>query len=1729
MSAIFISEFSSLNFRKDWKLSFQQNVDYIPKFLPTDNIQVQYVVKDFTLNPYLKNICTGEVKQLSPVLLLENESEKCYQLTINNSSISSDTEFNLYFASDQDGEKIKDANFCVCTELPDTILLEYTNRKNVYETIFDGIDRFLFRVEGAFLPQEISFENNTEEFRDQRYVSKILSSTAFEKKTLTLGGGMGVPNWVARKINLIFSLSSVHVEGTPMVRSDGGAVELTEIGKYYPLYIYKIVLEDGEDNEDTGDGIIEYLRAVDEKKKIIRKSSENDLRVYLEGTGIDTAKMIRELELIGELSMNYTIEIDDNLSGSTNKTTLQSLIQFISKDFVTNNKFDEYIDQPVKTTDDVKFNSVEAKESVSTEKVTTEEVVSKDFKSGLLGVGHRLWDGVLEVSELIVRKTMHVFEIIVQKITSVNGSMLTTPGGGIRISEVEELEDGYKCFFNNDDGTIPNPFVVGDQALHQVFTGKNISRYWRLVTEVGDNHFVLSKTDCESGSDIPKVEDEIIQFGNRTDRSRQNAVLTTSYGLDAPYTAYYSNVNSYSLEGKEDVREGNLRGINDPDFGQLSGSGFYGKNVYLKGIFRLLSGKTVEESIGDVQSNLDNLQVGETNLLDNSNKGWKNTSYPIATIYLGDYKPKQGEECTIVIKGKLGANKTSWGVYNSGGNVVLASFYPGGPDTDYIALKTFKWTLGTPAVDNTFIRIYQMPNSVSVESEIEWVKLVLGNKTSLLWTPSINDQRQIAIDEAGKVVDGIQIGGVNILKGSTTGILWDFSTHNGTEFSRTGTSTAENSYIYSDYIILKGDTEIVLSFYAKHVGVLNNFDLYILPDDFNTYGLIAKGYQSGEDWVYNVLKLKTPSKWGDGKRVRLRIDHNGSPDGSSATIYVKDVQIEYGNKATTYSVPESDRKEIAKQQGLEGGQEAVNGLQIGSQNLISKKMMLKWNEKNKDIAVWGEDEDGVYLAWDLALMSSSGIATSAYNGQYVDIFENKIKYKTNTQYVISIESKSVARSGDIFFYYTDGSRSIHGLSISFGRIDLVSTLGKTVEKICFYIGSFNNPKIYNISLIEGNKPLQGFPVAEEDQVGANNVNLAEGTKGPFTVEGGTNTYAYKALYMPVIKPNTVYYVNAQNIEFLSGNISKCEFIFYDKSVSSWLTTTYHHLYDKNGGILITKNDFEAQEGYLLCYAGESGHTAGNSVRFTEVMLVEGFLPAPVWTPSFSEQQAEIKTITKTLTEIKAENGEISLRVNEVSERVEEAKQEAIDTAKEYTTIQTYRETDIDLRAEKWDQDTYYPVTIKLSNSETRIEVVSPLAPNFGIPKWSTHKSGFSMNCVWRSNGSLWGANVVKRTIEVFEYRFTKEIPDTTPVLYILPAGSIGQLTSSSEELIYLRGGGRYLFKIGNNCVAVVHDSRYTAPDGTAVAPVTSVIRPVLTNATKEELNTEINITKGLIENKVSLDVYNENDQLIKSDISNLQVSYNQISSTVSKIINGTQEISGVVTQSNFVTIFSSNKNALGQEVIESINVGGGGVTIDASRINLNGAISANGNVQITTDGKLIAVNGQFTGKITATEGEIAGLKLSNNGLKSSDFNASSKVGSCYAKDGFSVYASGSGVLTPSTGGMQAGIITAVGDFISHITGLEIIAKETSYNSGSSSKVTALRIQAENRYYGTPFDPPLAIEVVSGDVLFGGKMTVNNTSIFRGQIYLNLNNIPNISGASNYYLCINRSTGQLSYR
>lgn len=124
--------------------------------------------------------------------------------------------------------------------------------------------------------------------------------------------------------------------------------------------------------------------------------------------------------------------------------------------------------------------------------------------------------------------------------------------------------------------------------------------------------------------------------------------------------------------------------------------------------------------------------------------------------------------------------------------------------------------------------------------------------------------------------------------------------------------------------------------------------------------------------------------------------------------------------------------------------------------------------------------------------------------------------------------------------------------------------------------------------------------------------------------------------------------------------------------------------------------------------------------------------------------------------------------------------------------------------------TYYPVTFSIEcHSNVRIECRVSL--NSGTkPSWSTHASGFSVRKIWEVNGSGWGTNPINRRILVSDYAFA----DSDPVR------GVGQLSNSSVEYVYVRGGGKYLFYISHNISATLHTSTYTT-NSQSVAPTTS--------------------------------------------------------------------------------------------------------------------------------------------------------------------------------------------------------------------------------------------------------------------------------------------------------------------
>lgn len=191
---------------------------------------------------------------------------------------------------------------------------------------------------------------------------------------------------------------------------------------------------------------------------------------------------------------------------------------------------------------------------------------SANFSTGALGAGFCLkkdenGDSYLEVDRMLVRKVATFIQLLIQQIKHVGGQIILTLAS-MSCIKVEDKGNYYRCYFENTDGekTIEQEFVVGDLARAQTFNVKegvneNVTNtyYWRAVVGVGDNYIDLSKTDCDAGSTEPKAGDDIVQLGNKTDATRQAAIILSAYGNDAPYFKLYRGINSYSLDGKEFV------------------------------------------------------------------------------------------------------------------------------------------------------------------------------------------------------------------------------------------------------------------------------------------------------------------------------------------------------------------------------------------------------------------------------------------------------------------------------------------------------------------------------------------------------------------------------------------------------------------------------------------------------------------------------------------------------------------------------------------------------------------------------------------------------------------------------------------------------------------------------------------------------------------------------------------------------------------------------------------------------------------------------------------------------------------------------------------------------------------------------------------------------------------------------------------------------------------------
>lgn len=265
-------------------------------------------------------------------------------------------------------------------------------------------------------------------------------------------------------------------------------------------------------------------------------------------------------------------------------------------------EFDDYLNQPVRKTDGVTFDSV-----------TSDSIRSAgQFVDGMLGAGFHLWKGedgrtYLTVDKLTVRQTMAVMELLIEKVRSVGGQICVSAANG-RIKTVDESGEHYLITFEQE-----NMFVQHDLVRCQTFTGKDMRSYWVEVTDVTEAGIVVAKEEFEGVE--PKEGDECVLMGNTANTDRQNIVLISATEDGQPRVDVMDGVNGKTFANCLRARLGNLDGIKDDKFPadrQPRGNGLYADNAYMKGTFVLETGEDVktrfEITEGKVQSAIDSVR-----------------------------------------------------------------------------------------------------------------------------------------------------------------------------------------------------------------------------------------------------------------------------------------------------------------------------------------------------------------------------------------------------------------------------------------------------------------------------------------------------------------------------------------------------------------------------------------------------------------------------------------------------------------------------------------------------------------------------------------------------------------------------------------------------------------------------------------------------------------------------------------------------------------------------------------------------------------------------------------------------------------------------------------------------------------------------------------------------------------------------------------------------------------
>lgn len=631
-----------------------------------------------------------------------------------------------------------------------------------------------------------------------------------------------------------------------------------------------------------------------------------------------------------------------------------------------------------------------------------DHVQNENFISGYTGTGCRISaDGKAECTDLWVRGTMNVYELIVNKINATNGALAVSDNG--KVASVT----GSTLTLTGDNDNM-NTFRVGDVLKCQRFTGKNVKLYFLTVTAITGLTVTFTYRSGGSGANTVAPGDVLVRW-NSSDANRKGLLYLTASDSQAPYMDVLYNEQVR-------LRLGRLDGIVDSAFPtgtQPNGFGLYSQNAFLKGVFVLTSGKTVDGEItaasnkaSAAQTTANNAQTaannannaitgirtelsavdGKITLAVNETKTYTNNAINNLQIGNRNYARYTANLKTYTLStgaGLLGYPTTGL----KKGDVITVSFE--------IDINIPSWTSGIKMLqfDNYYgyMSFYNFPSG---DNKKGWLKRTAQLTINNVWNTT-NPATEVMTSNPYMRMDNIstelanggyvKVRNLKVEKGNKA-TDWTPAPEDITQDAQDKANAALNAaktYTNSEITVVNG-----------------KINLKVDSSTFNALGNRVSSCESRITQTENSIKLKADQTTVNGINTRLQsAEAKITPDAIKLTV-----------------------KEQTTQLANTAADNAVNGLQIGGRNLV-RGTSNEW--RNFTIT------NGVNMCWD-------GYGRSIYiDGEKISTSDT-ITVSFDVKY--SNMKKQALGSGEVYRCILQGSGNVTGWSSGLPGYDLLSRI-----------------------------------------------------------------------------------------------------------------------------------------------------------------------------------------------------------------------------------------------------------------------------------------------------------------------------------------------------------------------------------------------------------------------------------------------------------------------------------------------------------------------------------------------------------------------------------------------------------------------------------------------------------------------------------------------------------------